>query len=145
PLLVALCVTIGLRAAFLLPLDRGAGWIFRMIDDPLTRGAALNGVAWVFVAGAVAPAVALALVLQPALLGFAAMPAAALIALAALSLVELVLASWRRIPYSCSYLPGKRHITYTVAILLLAYGFFVATGSMIVQWSVGHPARIMFT
>jgi hypothetical protein len=38
PLLVTLSLVLGLRAAFLLPLDRGAGWLFRLVDDPRTRG-----------------------------------------------------------------------------------------------------------
>ena len=144
PLLVALCLTIGLRAAFLLPLDRGAGWVFRLVDDPRTRAAALNGVATVFTFAAVVPAALLGLLLQPPLFGYLTVPAIAMVAFAALLLVEIVLISWRRIPYACSYLPGKRHLTYTVAILLLAYGVFVATCAMIVRASLAHPARMLF-
>lgn len=144
PLLIALCVTIGLRAAFLLPMDRGAGWVFRMVDDPATRPAALDGVALVFGAGALTPALIALVLLQPPLLGIATLPSAALTALAALGLIEFVLLSWRRIPYSCTYLPGKRHLTYTAAILLGAYGVFVATGANVVAWAVVHPSRIMF-
>jgi hypothetical protein len=143
PLLLTLCLTLGLRAAFLLPLDRGAGWVFRMLDDPQTRGPALNGVASVFSVAAVVPASLVAMLLQPPLFGYLTVPAIVMTALAGLSLVELVLIGWRRIPYSCSYLPGKRHLTYTVASLLLAYGVFVATGSMILRASLQHPARML--
>jgi len=144
PLLVALSVVLGLRAAFLLPLDRSAGWLFRLVDDPRTRGPALNGVATVFNIAAVAPATAIALLLQPPLFGYVTVVAIAMIALASLSLVEIVLIGWRRIPYSCSYLPGKRHLTYTVAVLLALYVFFVGIGSVIVRGSLLHPARMLF-
>jgi ABC-type proline/glycine betaine transport system permease subunit len=143
-LLITLSLVLGLRAAFLLPLDRGAGWLFRLVDDPQTRGPALNGVATVFSIAAVAPATAIALLLQPPLFGYVTVVAIAMTALASLSLVEIVLIGWRRIPYSCSYLPGKRHLTYTVAVLLALYVFFVGIGSMIVRGSLLHPARMLF-
>lgn len=144
PLLATLCLTIALRAAFLLPLDRGAGWVFRLTDDPRTRASALTGVVDVFTAGAIVPAVALAAVLQPPLLGWSTVPSIALTTLAGLALVELVLVRWRRIPYACSYLPGKRHLTYTVAILLATYSVFVFVGALLVGAAILHPARMMF-
>lgn len=145
PLLLALCTTLATRAAFLLPLDRGAGWIFRVTDDPATRATALNGVTTAFTLAAVLPAVAAALVLQPPMLGVSTLPSVALTALAALTLVEIVLVPWRRIPYTCTYLPGKRHLTFTVAVLLGSYSVFVATGAHLVRWSVQHPANTLFT
>jgi hypothetical protein len=145
PLLVTLCVTIGLRAVFLLPLDRGAGWVFRLVDDPAMRPAALCGVASVFNVGAVAPALAVAAALQPPLLGVLTIPSAILTTLAGLALVEFVLRSWRRIPYACSYLPGKHHLTYTIAVLLAAYGGFVTIGANVLRWSVVHPSHTLFT
>lgn len=144
PLLLTLCITIGLRAAFLLPLDRGAGWLFRIVDDPRTRATALGGVAWVFAVGAVVPAAMLAVLLQPPVLGWSTVPATVLTSLAALALVELVIARWRRIPYACSYLPGKRHLTYTTAMLLAAYALFIGFGAQLVRWSLVHPSRLLF-
>ncbi len=93
---------------------------------------------------AVAPAWLVAVILQPPLLGYETIPCMAMTALAGLTLVEMVLIGWRRIPYSCSYLPGKRHLTYTVAMLLAAYGLFVAIGANLLRASLVHPARMMF-
>ena len=145
PLLVALCATLGLRAAFLLPLDRGAGWVFRITDDPSTRPAALDGVTWALGLGAIVPALLVGVVLQPPLLGGSTVSCLALTVLAVLTLIEIVLAPWRRVPYACSYLPGKRHITYTLAVVLGAYALFVAIGSNLLRWSSVHPARTLFT
>lgn len=145
PLLVALCATLGMRSAFLLPLDRGAGWIFRVTDDPRTRPAALDGVTWAFGLGAIVPAHIVALALQPPLIGASTLPCLALTTLAVLALVEIVLVPWRRIPYTCSYLPGKRHLTYTLSVVLGSYIVFVAIGSNLLRWSSLHPARTLFT
>jgi len=145
PLLACLCTTIGLRAAFLLPLERSASWVFKLLDDPRTRASALNGVASVFAISVLVPAVVVALVLQPRLLGWSTVPAIALTSLAGFCLVELVLVRWRRIPYACGYLPGKRHLTATAAILLMAYGLFVGIGAQLLRWSILHPSHLLFT
>lgn len=145
PLLLILCATIGLRAVFLLPLDRGASWVFRLLDDPITRPQALDGVVFTLAAGAIAPALILGALLQPPLLGGGTIPCLALTIVAGLVLIELVAGSWRRAPYTCSYLPGKRHLSFTIAILFGAYAIFVAIGANLLRWSILHPSRLLFT
>jgi hypothetical protein len=143
PLLVGLCTTLGLRAAFLLPLDRGAAWIFRVTEDPHHRPEVLDGVWFAFSALAIALPSMMALLLQPAVLGAAWWPCLALTILANLLLVELVVLDWRRIPYACSYLPGKRNLAYSLGVLLAYYFVFIVVGTNLLRWSLLHPSRTL--
>jgi hypothetical protein len=47
-------------------------------------------------------------------------------------LVELELADWRRIPFTCSYMPGKRFVGLTVLIGFAAFVVFTTVGSALV-------------
>lgn len=143
PLLVALSVTLGLRQILLLPIDLAAVWVFRLTEDPRTRPAALDGVAHLFTLSAVIPALVVASVLQPRILGDRWLLCALLTTLASLVLVEFVLADWARIPYTCTYLPGKRVMAYTIGVLFAAYAVFVYIGASLMTWSILHPSRTM--
>jgi hypothetical protein len=143
PLLVALCGVLALRTVFLLPLDREAAWAFRITEDQRTRPLLLNGVVGLFTICATVPTLALALVLQPNVLGSSWVVAALFTMLASLVLVEVVLADWLRIPFTCSYLPGKRVMAYTLGVLFTAYAVFVYIGANLIRWSLLHPARTM--
>lgn len=143
PLLVGLSITIALRTVFLLPLDRDASWMVRLTEVPARRAAALDGVAHVLRCAAVVPAIVTALALQPWALGARAVPAAALTLLAVLVLVEGVLLDWARVPYTCSYLPGKRVMAYTLGVLFAAYAVFVYLGAQSIRWGALHPSRTL--
>lgn len=141
PLLVALATTLALRAAFLLPLDQQASWVFKLTDAPDTRPHALDAVSRLLTVGAVAPALLVASALQPGALG-ARWPACVLLTtLANLVLVEIVLHDWARLPFTCSYLPGKRVLAYTLGVLLGTYFVFVYVGAHVVRWSMADPMR----
>ena len=143
PLLVALAITFALRAAFLLPLDRDATWIVRLTETPAERAPALDGVAHVLRCAAVVPAVTVAVILQSWALGGRWPLAVGLTIVAVLVLVEVVLADWARIPFTCSYLPGKRVMAYTLGVLFAAYAVFVYLGANSIRWSLVHPSRTL--
>ncbi len=84
-----------------------------------------------------------AIALQPWALGARAVPAAALTLLAVLVLVEVVLLDWARVPYTCSYLPGKRVMAYTLGVLFAAYAVFVYLGAQSIRWGALHPSRTL--
>ena len=143
PLLVALCITMALRTVFLLPIDRNAAWIVRLVETPAHRGAALDGVAMVLQYAALIPALGIAVALQVWALGGRWPLAVALTALAGLVLVEVVLVEWCRIPFTCSYLPGKRVMAYTLGVLFVAYAVFVYLGTNTIGWAIVHPLRTL--
>ena len=56
-------------------------------------------------------------------------------------LVHAVLLDWRRIPFTCSYLPGKRFIFYSLTIAILAFAFFMAVGAALVTMARSNPLQ----
>jgi len=136
PLLASLAVTLALRAAFLLPIDRDAAWAFRITEEPAARTAALDAVAWCFRIPVVCSSLLVAAAVQPGMLGAAWLVSGALTVIASLGLVEVVLSDWNRIPFTCSYLPGKRVLAYNLGVLLAAYFVFVYLGGRVIRWSL---------
>jgi CubicO group peptidase (beta-lactamase class C family) len=142
-LMMLLLAAVGTRAAFALPLDLRANWVFRVIGtragletlDASRRALLLLSVAPVWLVTAV-----LCLGIWPGrqniahlvILGFLGMIAA-----------DLCLLRFQKIPFTCSYLPGKSrfHMALLVALGLLLTGPETAllerhalrqTGSMVV-------------
>ena len=54
--------------------------------------------------------------------------------------VHIVLLDWRRIPFTCSYLPGKRLIAHTVVFGVAAFALFTSAGSVLVGVSTIRPS-----
>ena len=65
---------------------------------------------------------------QWAMLGPRALICASIAYLAGLVLVELQMADWLRIPFTCSYMPGKRFVGHTMLIGLAAFVAFTFFG-----------------
>ncbi|MDR3702825.1 MAG: serine hydrolase [Candidatus Sulfopaludibacter sp.] len=115
---------VGARVVFSLPLDLSANWIFRTM--PFGAGVqCLRGRRRALYALSVAPAWALSAVCLFWLWPWR--PAAAHLAI--LALLGIVLAEFsfdgiQRIPFTCSYLPGKSniHLTFWLWIVLLLVG-----------------------
>jgi hypothetical protein len=141
PLLIALAVVLALRTAIKWPLERNAAWIFHVTEDPRTRPAALGGISWTIAMGAWLSAMTTAAVLQPRMIGASWLVAAALTTMAVMALVEFVLIDWRRIPFACTYLPGKHVLAYHLGVLVAEYFIFVVIGGNLIRWAVLDPAR----
>ena len=114
PLSLSLFVLAGLRYLFRLPVELRANWIFRIGAEG--HGAELlRGVEAFLYFVALAPLALLSAAVEIALLGpRIGLAAAILSSLASLPLVELVLFSFQRIPFTSSYLPGRRPLVDVV-------------------------------
>jgi hypothetical protein len=141
PLLTALAVTLALRAAFLLPLDPPAAWVFRLTEEPQTRAATLDAVWWCFTIASLSSSLGVAALVQPGIFGATWPLAAASCSLAAACLVEVVLTDWNRVPFTCSYLPGKRVLAYDLGVLLGSFFGFVYVDAHVLRWSLATPLR----
>jgi CubicO group peptidase (beta-lactamase class C family) len=115
---------VGARVVFSLPLDLRANWVFRGMPFSAGRGC-LNARRRAILALSVAPALAL----SAAFLFWLAPWRPALAHLAVLGFLGIVLAEFsfdgvQRIPFACSYLPGKSklHLTFWLWIFLLISG-----------------------
>ncbi len=141
PLVLALLAVAGLRAAFLLPVALQANWVFRMTDWAPARAARLDAVEQAFVRLAIAPALLLSAPVLIAVLGVGRGLVAVLLAtLACAVLLELVLTGWRRVPFTCTWLPGKRPLPFAVTAVLGVL-WITASAADSVAWALRHPPR----
>ena len=132
PLAMMVMGVIGLRASFLLPANSRANWIFRQLDFDDQRRGHLTAVHRAFLWLALVPAIALAAPLQLWVLGpWPAVRAWILAALFGLLIVELVLTDWRRVPFTCTWLPGKRPLPLLVVYGLISLILLLTLGELI--------------
>jgi hypothetical protein len=145
-LMLVLTAIVGVRASFLLPVAREANWVFRLIDPVPVRTSLLASVeSWFVLVGAIAPLCAgLPLLLITLGLARTALCAPVLL-LVALTMVELVLLRWRRVPFTCSYIPGKEHLVKVALMTLLAYWVCVFVAGHLVGWAMLRPSRVLTT
>jgi hypothetical protein len=133
----------GLRAALMLPQDPRANWIFRMREDDERRAAQLDAVERLFSRLVVWPVVLGVLPLQWLILGVDALATMPVTYLAGVILVELLIRKWRRIPFTCGYIPGKRNVALTSLIALSVYIFYTNIGAGMASAGRFHPSRLM--
>jgi len=115
------CAVVGARLTFALPRDLAANWIFRVL--PLPGGAPyVTARRRTFAVVAAGPVWALtAAVLLTQWPWRAASAHLLVLALLAAILVEACLWGTQRIPFTCSYLPGRSHahVTFPLGVILL--------------------------
>ena len=135
PLALSMLVTIGLRYVFSLPVTLPANWVFQTLDREgrtawlaaVERFVLWFGVTPVFVAGLPATI---------AILGWVrASAATALTFLAALLWFETMFRQWRKLPFTCSYLPGKKPMWAILARYGAAVPFLAPAGQLILSSS----------
>jgi hypothetical protein len=128
PFTLVFVMVLAVRAALVLPIEPRANWVFRMTEDPATRAEQLRAAVHAVVRFGVLWPVVVLLPVQWAVLGPRAVVCAAFTCLAGLVLVELQMADWLRIPFTCSYMPGKRFVGNTMLIGLAAFVAFTFFG-----------------
>ena len=142
PTFAILCLAIvGLRSTFALPVSLHANWVLRVTQlHPSQRY--LAGARRALLLLAALPALALA-----ALLGLGFRPWAhvaahlAVLALVAWILTELCLIHVSKIPFACSYLPGKTNVQYVFwafVVIFFPVAMMLANQEM---RALDHPAR----
>ena len=105
--------------------------------------AQLDAVERLFMRLVVWPVLFVVLPVQWAILGVDALAALPVTYLAGVVLVELVIRTWRRIPFTCGYIPGKRNIALTFLIAVTAYIFFTNIGAGLASLGRFHPSRLL--
>jgi hypothetical protein len=143
PLVVGFFLLSGMRFIFTIPSELPANWQFRVSDTDQQR-AALNGTRTAMRWFGVAP---LFLALSPFYFVWWT-PGVAVANLVfsitiSLLLIEVLTMELRKIPFTCSYPPGKANVTilwvaYWVGFL--AYAFSMAT---LESWMVKRPRRLI--
>jgi hypothetical protein len=123
------------RLALSLPIDLRANWVFRMTDDEAIRVDPIAaGVRMVLAVGVALP-IALVAPLQWWLLGWRTLQLALLEGLFGWLLVEVLMREWRRIPFTCTYIPGKGFVPHMFVKGILAYLLFTSVADAVLQRS----------
>jgi hypothetical protein len=141
PFLLMFACGVGVRAALALPIEHRANWIFQVTEDHATRGEqmrAVDRVVMTYVIGV--PVIATAPLLWIGL-AWSAPLAGVVVASIGLVFVHAVLLDWRRIPFTCSYLPGKRFIGHSTLIGVAACVLFTATASGLVRTALSSAKQ----
>lgn len=139
PLIVSFFTLVGMRAAFGFPAELPANWIFQITDENNGQEC-LSGVRKAMIALAVIPLFTVALIIYSALWGVAASLLTSLFgALLALILVELLLFSYRKIPFTCSHLPGKLNLPLMGAIYWLVFTCYSYSMAALEEWMFHVP------
>ena len=140
PLALSLFVLAGYRYLFRLPVELRANWVFR-VHEGGNRPLLLRGMErFVFCLG-VLPILVLTLPLEIRVFGVVTGVAAALLAfLPSLTMQEILLSGFEKIPFTSAYLPGKRPLIETVCIYGVAFGAYVGVLSGIIVFCLQQGA-----
>ena len=105
-----LFLIVGIRVSFSIPAEVRANWLFRM-TDPFGSGAYLSAARKALLLFAVAPVLAISAAIYSAVWPWwKALAHLGFIAAVGLLLVELALRKWNKVPFACTYLPGKANL-----------------------------------
>jgi hypothetical protein len=140
PLILLFFLVVGLRVSFSIPMEVRANWLFRL-TDPIAGGAYLSAARTTLLLLALAPVVAVA---APVYLAVWPWPRALghvmFLAAFGLLIIELALTGFAKVPFTCSYLPGKANLKIMFGVYwgVLIIASEVATG--IEQRALNHAA-----
>jgi predicted permease len=142
PLAVSLILTMALRYLFSLPVALRANWIYQ-VNEGQGRRAWLNATERFLVYCGIAPVFLASGPAAFAIHGPLRAPAALILSFG-LSLLwfEVLFRQWRKLPFTCSYLPGQR----PVVILLLRYAIaapLIVPVSQLVLYCSGDLAAFL--
>jgi hypothetical protein len=143
PLVMSFFLLSGLRVIFPMPAELRANWIFQLTEDD-RRAALLGGVRKVVLALAIGPLFAALFPLYAYLWGW---PAAALHMLYGVMLswllLEAMLYNFAKVPFTCSYHPGKLNLPTLGLAYFLAFLVYAYAMASFEQWLLDPPVRMM--
>lgn len=121
--------SLAVRMALAVPIEQRANWIFRMTEQDGARpdqlDAALHTVRRV---GVFAPLLVIAPV-SWLVLGTDAIAVLLVALLCGCLLVEILMKRWTRIPFTCSYIPGKGFVPQSILIGFTSFVVFTTIGA----------------
>ena len=127
PLLIGAVLISAFCYVFQLPSDAGAGWVFRMVESAARREL-LSSVEYLLVLCGLVPSLLLSAPIEIFALGSTlAFAHTALATALLLLLIEARLYEWHKIPFTCSYAPGRRNSWQTLGTFLFLFGVLIPT------------------
>jgi hypothetical protein len=127
PLVMSAVLISALCYVFQLPSEVHAGWVFR-IAESTGRRELLDSVEDLLILSGVVPVLLLTAPILVLLLGWGlAIAHMALAGVLMLLLIEMRLYEWHKIPFTCSYVPGRRNLWQTMGSYLLLFAALIPT------------------
>jgi hypothetical protein len=143
PFPLVIIASLALIAAIAVPLEPRANWVFRMTEEPDARRHELRAVEHaIFTFGVLVPILA-TLPLQLMVFGVRGMLGVPVALLCGMLQLEVLLRHWRRLPFTCSYIPAKRPVYRTALVAFVAFLFFTNIAGALVGGSIQRPLRTL--
>jgi hypothetical protein len=127
------------RIALSVPLELRSNWVFRMTEDVSGRAEVAAASVRVVLALGVGVPLALSGPVQWWVLGRSAAGLIALEALIGWLIVEWVMSNWWRIPFTCSYIPGKGFVPHVFVKAFASYLFFTTAAMLVLRAALAYP------
>lgn len=142
PFVLVLLSCVALKSALSLPCQWRANWVFRQAERHASRPRQLRAVSMLFWRVGILTPLAVAGTIQAWQQGLEALVSIPVALVFGWLLVECLLRGWRRIPFTCSYLPGQRTMAHTALILLNGYLVFTGGGVLLSRIALAHPRPV---
>lgn len=141
PLVLSLFLLSGMRLIFTVPAELGANWVFRIAESKDWRPV-FSAIRKAMVLMAILPLFAALLPFYVILWGWttAVMHALFGITLSVL-LMEGLLATFRKIPFTCSYLPGKAKVSERWIAYWIFFAIYTYAMAALEQWLLRKPVQ----
>jgi putative ABC transport system permease protein len=137
PIAISILITVGLRYLFTLPVMLRAQWVFQIVeaeDRAAWQAAIVRFVIWV----GIAPVFAAGLPATIAVLGLTrGIGATALSAAVGLIFFERYFRDWRKLPFTCSYLPGRQPVWLMIVKVAMSSAYLVPIAQLVL-WASGE-------
>lgn len=143
PLILSFFLLSGMRVVFTVPAELRANWVFRLSEDE-ERKKCLRGVRKAMTVFAIAPLFLLLFPFYALLWGWG--PAALHLIfglILSVILLELLLLNFHKIPFTCSYLPGKSNMTFTWFLYWSAFTMYAYSMASLEFWMLQRPVRLI--
>jgi hypothetical protein len=136
-------VCLAVRAALAVPIEQRANWVFRMTEQNAARADQLDAAAQTVRRFGVIVPVALMFPLQWLVLGRDSIVPLIVALICGSLLVEILMRHWNRIPFTCSYVPGKGFVPQTILLGCLSFVLFTTVGAGLARLSLtGEPISL---
>lgn len=144
PLVLSFFSLCGLRYVFTMPAELSANWLFQVCGRP-DINEYIGGIRKAMVLIGIVPLFALLLPVYVLLWGWTAAGVhLAFGFVIALLLMELLMAGFAKVPFTCSYVPGKANIKSLWALYVVAFLVYVSLFSGIELLILEAPSRLIW-
>lgn len=142
PLIISFFVLSGMRVVFAIPAELKANWVFQLSEAD-GRGESLSGVRKAMFVFGVLPLFAALAPVYAFLWGWpTALFHTFFDTVLSLLLIELLLVKFYKIPFTCSYLPGKGNLTGLWFVYWLGFAIYAYSMASLETWILQNALRM---